>query len=66
MSEWPERLIDVLKQRGWTADEIADMPPDKAFEEYCNWYGLTNWGRDLIDIYRSINQSLPLRTTTSV
>jgi hypothetical protein len=43
----PDELINDLKERGHSEEAIAQMTPEKAFEEYCNWNGLINWGDSL-------------------
>jgi hypothetical protein len=43
----PEQLVDDLKKRGHTLEQIKQMSPKKAFDEYCNWNGLFKWGDHL-------------------
>jgi hypothetical protein len=40
-------VIDALKNRGHTENEIENMNHKQAFDEYCNWHGLCGWGPDL-------------------
>jgi hypothetical protein len=43
----PDEFIDDLKNRGNSEDEISKMSPETAFNEYCKWHGLTDWGDSL-------------------
>lgn len=33
----PEEFISDLKERGHSEEDIAQMSPETAFSEYCNW-----------------------------
>jgi hypothetical protein len=43
-----ENVLDALRNRGHSDDEITMMSPEEAFSEFCNWYGLARWGSTLI------------------
>lgn len=48
---------DDLHQRGWTNEEIEKMSPEKAFQEFCEWHGLINWGETLISVLDNLRES---------
>jgi hypothetical protein len=50
-------IVDALHERGHTDDQIANMSPEMAFIEYCNWNGLLGWGIELIDVIDSLRAS---------
>ncbi len=43
----PEYVLDALRERGNSDDEIKKMSGDKAFEEFCAWYGFYDWASTL-------------------
>ena len=43
----PANLLDALHKRGHADEQIAEMTPSEAFEEFCNWHGLSGWGSEL-------------------
>lgn len=44
----PERIMERLKNRGNTDEDIRDMSPREAFNENCVWQGLLgNYGYSL-------------------
>ena len=46
----PEKVMNALKERGHTPEQIADMPVKEIFKEFCEWEGLINWGELLWEI----------------
>lgn len=40
----PANLLDALHKRGHADEQIAEMTPAEAFDEFCNWHGLSGWG----------------------
>lgn len=38
-------VYEALVERGWDDQDI--ITKEKAFDEYCNWHGLINWGPTL-------------------
>jgi len=47
-------IVDALHELGHTDERIANMSPEFAFIEYCNWHGLLGWGGELIDVIDSL------------
>ena len=43
----PDYILGDIRARGNTDDEIRRMDAETVFNEYCNWHGLINWGRNL-------------------
>ena len=43
----PDYIVSALRSRDWADEEIDDMSPDKAFDEFCEWHGLIGWGLTL-------------------
>lgn len=41
-------VLDSLRKRGHTDENIAAMPREAAFSEYCNWRGLLGFGPVLV------------------
>lgn len=37
-------LLQDLQARGMTNVEISLLTAEQAFDEYCDWHGLVNWG----------------------
>ena len=50
-------VMESLKERGHTEDEISKMSPEKAFDEYCNWHGLIGWGEPLRFVMANIQSA---------
>ena len=45
----PRAIVDDLHSRGFTDSQIANMKPERAFDEFCSWHGLLGgWGDILI------------------
>jgi hypothetical protein len=54
VSDYPPNIEHALRKRGWASDAL--LPADAAFDEFCNWHGLTGWGpslRGVLDDARS-------------
>jgi len=39
----PEHIISDLEKRGHTVDDIKEMTPEFAFDEFCQWNALGSW-----------------------
>lgn len=50
-------LLEALTERGYTEETIKTLSPEEAFEEYCNWNGLINWGTRLKNAMTNIEQA---------
>jgi len=51
----PQHILDDLRSRGNTDEEIKEMSPECAFSEFCEWNGLNGWAstlRNALDILR--------------
>jgi len=53
----PKQIISDLQERGHSLEAIADMDPQKAFREYCEWNGLIRWGDALWDAMENLNRA---------
>lgn len=42
-----QSVVDALRNRELTDDEIAALTPEQAFNEYCRWNSLGDWGPTL-------------------
>jgi hypothetical protein len=40
-------MLTTLRERGHTDQAISLMSAREAFDEYCNWHGIINWGDTL-------------------
>jgi hypothetical protein len=47
--DYPDWIMTSLINRGH--EPLDDMPPAKAFDEYCEWEGLIGYGATLRDLY---------------
>lgn len=43
----PANLLFALQKRGYTEEQISEMTQAEAFDEFCNWHGLSGWGGEL-------------------
>ena len=43
----PEPIIENLRHRGHSDEDIRNMTPVRAFDEHCSWQGLLGYGRQL-------------------
>lgn len=43
----PSEVVDALRNRHHTDGEIEKLTPEEAFDEYCMWHGLIDWGPTL-------------------
>lgn len=53
-------LLDALRERGHTDEQIAKIAPAMAFREFCEWHGLIGWAPMLMSVYESAKRDLPL------
>ena len=44
----PSHILEDLRSRGLSDEEIGNACPERLFTEFCNWNGLTGWGGTLI------------------
>lgn len=52
-------VLSALRERGHTDKDITFMSPREAFEEYCTWHGLVNWGDTLWDRAKELMELQP-------
>lgn len=50
-------VLERLRKRGWDDAQIADMAPEKAFSEFCEWNGLLGYGDKLVRALDSLRDS---------
>lgn len=43
----PVSVLDALHNRGHSDAEISALSSSEAFDEFCMWHGLINWGPTL-------------------
>ncbi len=46
----PNRVVEAVRSRGFSDEEIAGMTARHLFKEHCEWHGLVDWGYDLYDL----------------
>lgn len=51
------KILDALVERGHTLEHIKQMPPEEAFDEYCNWHGLIHWGPRLRGVLDNLKEA---------
>jgi hypothetical protein len=56
-SKLPESVRKAFTSRGLTNEEAEKLTVEQAFIEYCEWHGLRQWGRILLDVYTSIKNA---------
>lgn len=62
----PANLLDALHKRGHADEQIAEMTPAEAFDEFCNWHGLSGWGGELWSLMGKLqNEVTPEMTKMS-
>jgi hypothetical protein len=51
----PSNVVHALREAGYSGEEINDMSGREAFDAFCTWHGMINWGGTLwkaaIDLY---------------
>lgn len=47
MSYYYDEMIEALKNRGHSEEQIAKMSWQKKFDEFCEWEGLIGYGSRL-------------------
>jgi|AntDeeMinimDraft_5_1070356.scaffolds.fasta_scaffold10255_1 hypothetical protein len=53
----PNEILNNLSRRGHSDQDIAQMSWGQAFDEYCNWHGLIQWGPPLRNTYEILSAS---------
>jgi hypothetical protein len=48
LSKIPADVLADIRKRGYSDEEIAHFTPADAFNHFCMWHGLINWGDKLI------------------
>lgn len=43
----PDNVLEALRNRGLDDEDIAELTPQQAFDEFCRWHGLSDWGNEL-------------------
>lgn len=46
----PSQLMDALRNRGLSTEEIEKLDGERAFNEFCMWHGLIGWGGTLYSL----------------
>ncbi len=46
----PNRVVEAVRSRGFSDEEIAKMTARHLFKEHLEWDGLTGWGYDLYEL----------------
>ena len=52
-------VVDCLRERGWDDVQIANMTPEEAFSEFCEWNGLLGYGGKLIRAPDGLRNAVP-------
>ena len=55
VADFDGEVYDALVNRGWEDGET--ITKEIAFDEFCNWHGLVNWGRSLRSAWASVVQA---------
>jgi hypothetical protein len=50
-------VLEALRSRGHTDSAIEQMTWDQAFDEFCMWEGLVNWGPTLRAVMANLKNS---------
>lgn len=45
----PEDILEALKNRGLTREDIETSTPNKLFDEYARWHGFSGWSGTFIN-----------------
>lgn len=53
----PQYVLNIVREREFSDEQIAKMTPVQLFAEYCNWNGLLGWGPDLWETARALRQA---------
>jgi len=57
LDEIPCWIIDSLKKRNISEDDIREMTARRAFSEYCRWNNLGDWGYNLFDAVEALQKA---------
>jgi hypothetical protein len=55
----PAGVLNALRKRERTDEQIAAMSPREVFNEYCTWHGLIGWGDELYDAAAKLREQEP-------
>ena len=47
LTQLDEDVLEALRNRGHSSEQIEQMNWDEVFDEYCEWRGLLRWGNTL-------------------
>jgi hypothetical protein len=56
LNKMDDRVLDALRNRGHSDEQIQKMSPEDVFDEFCQWEGLLGWGptlREALDDLRA-------------
>lgn len=53
----PPSILEALEGRGHLSEQIKNLSPEEAFDEYCNWKGLVFWGPRLRRVLETLKQA---------
>lgn len=54
LNKVPSNIKRNLNDRGHSDEAISNMSWERAFDEYCNWHGLTYWGETIRKIHAAL------------
>ncbi len=55
VADFDGEVYEALSNRGW--EDRDCITKEKAFDEFCDWHGLVNWGRSLRLAWASVVQA---------
>lgn len=53
----PEIILNDIRSRGWSDEEIQGFTAKQAFNEFCYWHGLLGWGDNLWDTVHKLKEA---------
>lgn len=57
LNEVAPTILKDLRARGHTDEQIQKMNWNEAFDEYCEWNGLVNWGSQLREVMKQLKNA---------
>ena len=54
MNNLPDHVIEALRERELSDDDISRMDAEALFDEYCSWYGIIGFSEMLIEALDSL------------
>ncbi len=56
LDDIPDDILDDVRSRGLSDEDIVNATPKEIFNEYCNWNGLIHWGNRLWNVVMTLNR----------